>query len=111
MGSKGFVADLFCCEYTVHTAVVKFDALPYSIGSGADDEHFLFGRDCTFVFLVESGVEVGCLGGKLAGTGVYHFIHTTYAVGVEGAFDVFFLHAKQPCNLFIAIAELFDFAL
>jgi len=107
----GFVAGFFDCHEAVNAAVIELDTLANPVGSGAENDNFLFtGTGDTFVFLIEGRVEIGRLRFKFCGAGIHHFEGTANAQFEATAGNFLFPDAEEPGDLGIGVAALLEFA-
>src|SRR6186713_1647694 len=95
----GFVACFLNGEHAMYAAIIKFNSLTNPIGTGTQDYNFLFRRRNTFIFQVESAIEVWGLRFKFSSAGVDHFISTTDTMFVSLTCDFLFVDAEEPRDL------------
>ena len=74
------VAVVAKCECRMAAAVIEFNSLPYSIGSAAQDDDFLFRGWRRLILFFICGVEVRRVAFKFGGAGIHALVHRLNAM-------------------------------
>ena len=91
----------------MHTAIIKFDTLPYPVGASAEHHYFLLVSRIGFTFLFISRIQICRSGIKFGRTGIDPFEYRMNQIFVPVTPDLLLIEFHQFCNT--AIRKPFRF--